>query len=341
MSRFTAHIGSLLLCMVCLLGLPACDVHELPEGRSDVDVSLHLTFDRDLAPYKTVIYPPETKATGPGSVVRYELRIYRGVPGNFEREAFMTRSFTMDMGDNLDLDIKLQLHAGRYLAQLWVDFTSETGKPYWDAASFQEVRINGEYIGGNSLRDAYFTQEELPLETLITAGATYETTLTLSRPLAQYRFIATDRDEFLQYWARESAIRHGSSVKQVISPSELEDFKVKVIYSQYLPNAFNIWTDSVSDAGTGYSFWTNMHLREDGNVDLGWDWALLGPAEGLVVASLEFYAPDGEYISTLRNIEVPLKRSGLTTVQGRILTSGVDSGIAIDPTFDGEFNVYL
>lgn len=337
MSRQLAHIALFLLAVLCL---SACDVHELPVGSSDVDVTLHITLDRELRPYKTVEYPL-TKAEEEGLEARCELRVYQGVPGNFEREPFISSSFTLEGLADLERDVSLQLRPGRYLVQAWVDFVPQDGSPFWDASSFQEVRIIGEYTGGDPRRDAFYIQQELPLETLITAGSVYEATLTLHRPLAQYRFVATDKEEFLQFWAMETAIRQKSIVKPVIEASELKDFRVRVVYPQYLPNAFNLWTGAASDAGTGYSFWTKMQLREDGNVNLAWDWVLTGPDEGLVVVSLEFYDPEGEYISTFRNFELPLWSSGVTTVQGRILTAGVDSGIAIDPTFDGEFNVYL
>jgi hypothetical protein len=60
-----------------------------------------------------------------------------------------------------------------------------------------------------------------------------------------------------------------------------------------------------------------------------------------VVVSLSFYDENWEYISTVSNVEVPLHRSGLTTVTGKILTNGISSGISIDPTYDGEFNLIL
>lgn len=82
-----------------------------------------------------------------------------------------------------------------------------------------------------------------------------------------------------------------------------------------------------------------MQLREDGDVDLGWDWVIVGPEEGVVVVALEFYDATGEYISTVNNITVPLMRGQVTTVKGTLLTRGVDSGVTIDPTYDGEYNV--
>ena len=84
-----------------------------------------------------------------------------------------------------------------------------------------------------------------------------------------------------------------------------------------------------------------MHQREDGMVEIGADWVLQGAKEGLVVVLLEFYDAEGMYLSTLQSVEIPLLRGHLTTIQGKLLTSGVNSGITIDPTFDGDFNVYL
>lgn len=340
MSRIPGHRGLAVLCLLCLA---ACDIHELPVGSSDVAVTLHLDFDRDLPPYTTVEYP-RTRSEGEDALqVRYELRLYKGVPGDFERTPFYSDAYLTDYDGTLGGDVQFRFPArpGRYLAQLWVDFVSAEHGPFYDVDNFRDIRLSGEYTGEDERRDAYCLQAELPLETLITAGSEYETTLTLGRPLARYRFVATDKEEFLSFWAREIALMSGNSVKPTLSERELDRYGVRVVYSQYLPDAFNMFTDRASDAGTGYSFQTNMHLREDGKVDLAWDWVIVGPDEGLVVVSLEFYDPDGRYIATFRNFELPLMRGHVTTVEGKILTGGVDSGIAIDPTFDGEFNVYL
>lgn len=334
MSRMLRNMAFL----AAALCLWACDVHELPVGSSDVEVTLHLAFDESLPPYKTVEYP-ETKA--PNLEVQCHVRLYRGVPGDFEREAFLVQTYVGADLASLERDVTLSLKPGRYLAQLWVDFVSAETGPVYDVTEFQHIGLMGEYLGGDKRQEAFFVQEELPLETLITAGSVYETTLTLKRPLAQYRFVATDKDEFLQFWARERAMRQGSAIKSQIPEADLNSYQVRVVYPQYLPNAFNLFTERAADAGTGYSFWTRMQLREDGKVDLGWDWVIMGPDEGLVVVALEFYDADGEYISTVNNITVPLMRGQLTTVEGTLLTHGVDSGVMIDPTYDGEFNVYL
>lgn len=330
---------SILLVAASLI-LAACHVHELPVGSSDVAVTLHLQFDRTLDIYKTIEYPPVKAGEGvSGLTAHYCLRLYRGVAGDFEKEPCLEKTYSSQDITSPERDITLSLKPGRYLAQLWVDFRPGDSRAYYELSSFQDIRFAGEYAGGVDGRDAFYVQQELPLESLISAGLEYETTLTLSRPFAQYRFMASDKEEFLAFWGRESAIRHGSAVKSVFEAAELNDFKVRVVYPQYLPNSFNIFTDHPADAGTGYAFWTKMSLRDDGDVDLAWDWVLTGPEEGLVLVSLEFYDPSGEYISTFRNFEVPLKRGRVTLVRGNILTHGVDSGIAIDPTFDGEYNV--
>ena len=40
-------------------------------------------------------------------------------------------------------------------------------------------------------------------------------------------------------------------------------------------------------------------------------------------------------------IEVPLKRSMLTTVKGSFLMPDTGGGVAIDPGFDGEYNIII
>ena len=332
MKRWFALIPLLLL-------LSACDVHELPHGSSDIDVTLHLKFDEALPDFRTIDYPPAKSAEG--LQVRYELRIYRGAPGDFEKEVFLSQSLEEPWNGTLDKDVHLALRSGRYLVQAWVDFVGQDGSPFFDNEDFGNIKMSGEYSSDLQERDAFYAQEELPLETLLEAGIGYETTLAMARPYAGYRFLATDYDEFLQYWAKKYALTHQLAVKPDLKSVDINDFKVRIVYPQYLPNAFSVWGDAPVDSSTGVSFEVPMQLRDDGLVEIGADWVLQGAREGLVVVLLEFYDTEGMYISTLQSLEIPLLRGHLTTVQGKLLTSGVNSGITIDPTFDGEFNVYL
>ena len=325
--------------MAAVVCLAACSVHELPAGSSEIDVTLHLNFDESIPDYRTIYYPPVK--SGEGVHVRYELRVYRGVPGNFEKEVFLAQSLEESWNGTLDRDVHFALRAGRYLVQAWVDFIGPDGKPFFDERDFGNIQMNGEYSSDLQRRDAFYAQEELSLETLLEAGLGYESTLEMARPYAGFRFLATDYEDFLQYWAKKYAMIHQMAVKPDVKSVDINDFTVRVVYPQYLPNAFSLWTDAPVNSSTGVSFDAPMHLREDGMVEIGTDWVLQGAGEGLVVVLLEFYDAEGMYLSTFQSLEIPLLRGHMTTIQGKLLTAGVDSGITIDPTFDGEFNVYL
>lgn len=320
--------------ILLLLPLLAACVHELPEGNPNVTLTLHLTADEALPEYTAIVWPP-VKADVSGTI-RYEVRLFRATEHGYEHTPAYTLSFQAPRSEGLARDVKLSVPPHRYLALVWADYG-----PYYNTASFEQISLDGTYSGCNWDRDAFRGKEELSMADIRTTDATYEATVQLVRPLAQYRVVATDKKAFLQFWAREYSLRHGLAVKSEFQEEDLNNFKVRVVYPQYLPSSLNLFTDRPSDSTVGVSFWTNMQVRTDGNVDLGFDWVMVGPTDGEVVVTLEFYDAEGEYISTVQNIEIPLRRSQITTVEGRLLTSGVDSGIAIDPTFDGEFTIYL
>ena len=339
------RLFAVILGAMALLGLAGCDVHELPVGSSDVAVKLHLAFDTELPDFRTVIYPASKAEDIDPVRVCYYLHVYRGVPGDFEREPYYSEVWVDDYdGGLVSRDFSLDLKAGRYLVQVWMDFMPQfpyRTEPYYTIQDFEDIRMVEPYAGADEMRVAYCGQLELPLETILEAGSTYEVTLPMERPMARYRFLATDIDEFLQYWAKQYAQMHGLSVKPDVTSKRIEEFSVRVVYPQYLPSAFSLFQDRPVDAATGVSFTLPMKETEDGKVDLGFDWVFQGADEGVVVVALEFYDQDGEYIATFPSLEVPLLRGHLTTVEGRILTAGVNSGIAIDPTFDGEFTIEI
>lgn len=316
----------------------SCDIHELPIGGSEVSVVLHLKYNTELPDYKIIEWP-FTKLEGTEKV-RYEVRVYEGTAKEHSADPVKTVSFIEFHGATLDKDIPVNLRSNQYYVQVWSDYLVDD-QPFYDFTSFYEIKMTGIYQGNCWSRDAFCGTCEFDISDMIESGSRFDTTVEMGRPLAMYHFIATDKDAFLAYWAKEYAVRHGLPVKSEFTDETLVDFQVRVIYPQYLPNTINLFTNRPADAITGVSWWSSLTLRDDGDVDICFDWVMIGPDEGAVVVSLEFYDGEGEYVATVHSIEIPLFRSHITTVKGPLLTSGVNSGIAIDPSFDGEFNVYF
>ena len=322
----------------------SCDIHEEPVGESAVSLTLHLRFETAIEPGPVVEYQTKSDAptaAGTGETeARYTVRLYRYVSDTWDPSpAYELTLYDKDIADrDLDCDVELPVEPANYRVAVWADYV-QGGAPRYDAAEFGSVQMSAT-AGCDEYRAAWFCTDDLPLATILSVGASREQTLVMRRPHARYRVIATDVNEFLNYWAGQLALRDGSMVKDPES-LDISKFRVRYTYPQYLPSAFSLLTDRPVDARTGVSFEAPMTLLPDGTVDLGFDYVFVAPDGGSVTVSLAFYDEKGERVSAVEGLEVPLERCKLTTVRGKVLTSGIDSGISIDPTYDGEYNVIL
>lgn len=327
--------------LLAVLGLAACDVHELPHGETRVAVTLDLKFDTSLPQYTTVYY--NTKAGDPEWQTRYIVRLYKYASSDYSRDPSYTFVLTDRELDELDHKVYFMAEAANYRAVVWTDFVKAGSEDdlFYDTSDFSEVKLTGSYAGNEPMRDCFYGSTDLEMATLLTYDCTYEAEVQMGRPIAKFNFISTDRDKFIDYWVQQQAIRSGSLVKIDRNKVDLNKFTVRWVYPQFLPNTFNLHSGRPVDSATGVRFDVPMRVNEDGNVDLGFDWMFVNPTESKVVVSLEIYDQEGAYLSTVSNIEVPLMRSHFTTVEGNILTNGINNGVSIDPTYDGEFTIIL
>jgi len=337
MKNFLRTLIYVILPAVMLAG---CDVHELPEGESNVLVTLNLKFNTDLPQYQTIDY---TKANSEDWQLRYIVRLYKYTSDTYDRAPAYTYTYYNQDITSMDCTLPLLAEAANYRVLVWADYIKPNTKEdvFYNTADFGDISLLGDYCGAEIMRDCFYGGTDLQMAELLTYDSVYEATVELGRPLARFNFISTDKDKFIDYWVQQLAIRSGTYVKPDRNSIDLNQFHVRYVYPQFLPNTFSLHTDKPVDSATGIRFDADMSIRDDGMVDLGFDWMFVNPTESKVIVSLEIYDQDWSYVSTINNIEVPLMRSQQTTIQGNILTSGINSGISIDPTYDGEFTVYL
>ena len=53
------------------------------------------------------------------------------------------------------------------------------------------------------------------------------------------------------------------------------------------------------------------------------------------------YDDGGELVSESTGIRIPYKRNVVTRIYGDFLTRSYNSGVGIDPDYDGEYDIYL
>ena len=328
-----------LIIFICALGLLAagCSVHEVPEGGDEnpsVALTLNIDLDETMPLHSALVY--STRADK--DLARYIVRLYPYVNDTYLKDAPF--EFVATEADLTDRSYTIGVLPLNYHVEVWADWTrGET--PFYDAADFGKIVLETEdYTGADEHRDAFCGEMDLDLSVYQENLSSHEATIVLARPNARFCFFSDDREEFLRYWAGVIALDNGTNVKDPDS-IDLNDYVVRVYYPQYLPSEYDSHEGSVTDSATGVWYETKMKDLRDGTIEIAWDWVLATGDASSVVVSLAFFDQDGKFINRLDNILVPLAPGHLTTITGKLLTSNIQSGITIDPSFDGEFIVHI
>ena len=82
-------------------------------------------------------------------------------------------------------------------------------------------------------------------------------------------------------------------------------------------------------------------MIDDHNARLGFDYVFVNGKESSVMVAVGLFDENGTKLSMSSQIEVPIKRSMLTTVKGSFLMQNANGGVVIDPSFDGEYNIVI
>lgn len=331
-------IRRILLCLTAVILLAGCKIHEVPGGgdadhNALVELTLSLKFQKDLPAYQDVV--PIVKVAE-NYRVRYVIALYRSPDGE-KAEGKPVYVFAFDDDAMADREYTVGVSPDIYRVAAWVDFVSDSKAFYTspafedadDDAHFTEVSIiTDPYEGITALRDAFYGVSGCDLTVYHTNTAQHSLVIPMKRPNAQFRFVATDKEEFYKYWTSKGGF-------------DLSGFSVKIGYPQFLPSTFSVFEEKPIDAVSGVSFFSDIVEKQDGTVDLGSDWVFANADQTSVVVSLTFYDAAGKFISTIPSIVIPLCQGKVTTVRGALLTNGVDSGISIDPGFDGDIVVNI
>ena len=345
----------LLIVLCSILTLAGCDIHEFPEGEHDVDVTLNLVFKYDLPQYKIIDYRTRSgadavKSISPDYEVRYTVDFYR--EDNNTAEPDYRFKFTGTDVDDLNRAEHVLVAPARYKILAWTDFVDKsTRTPFYDIVDMKNITFHGDnpdvtvftgssYVGNNDFKDAFRGEEPLDLSAFNQNGSHAEVTVNMERPMAKFNIIATDRDELIAFWLKQLAAR-GIDTKGDIETEGLDLFHVRIFYNGYLPSVFSNFGNRPVSSDTGIVFEGSIKEFEDGDAELAFDYVMVNGQESSVNISIAIYDDQWDEISVISGVDVPLLRSHLTTLRGKFLTAGTQSGISINPEYDGEFNVFI
>ena len=230
---------------------------------------------------------------------------------------------------------ELSLMPGDYDLRLWADWNGG----YYNADDLGKVLVlTDSYVanGETDKKDAYYATAPLQLspegrepqanQSLPTGevgGASVS--LTLERPFAKYRLIATDVEAYY------NLINKGEALP------DIEDLQVRVTYEGFFPTGFNVATGKPNDALNTGIHYTSVPTVAEGydakvNRQVGADFVLTNGEESFVTVTIEMIDTNtGEAVATVQHVKIPYKRGHLTTVTGHFLTAGkTPGGVQID-----------
>ena len=357
MKRLCHILLYLCFAIMVAVSLVSCEVHEFPDGEGQggetMDFVLRLDYTDALkwGFYTEIDYRPNrVQAMLPAQPadidVRYIVKAYR-VDAN-GTVASEPSAVVIEVGTDtahLNHTVTLQLSPGAYKFLVWTDYV-EHGKLtnlYYDPSNFKEVTYCDRegYTGNNDLRQAFRGEIDAVVHSSITEGENTATVF-MQRPLAKYKFVSTDLEEFLAMVVRlragKSAPMSKTEMEEAMKKINIADFKIRFVYTGFLPFSFNVWTNRPNDSWTGISFDSGLKRISDSDTELGHDMVLVNGHGSSVSVRVEVYDRDGTLLSSTNSIDVPIVRNKLTVVRGRFLTTSASGGIGLVTKFDGEYN---
>lgn len=338
-----------------LLLLTACDVHEFPEAPVATTFHLRLNYETEMTEWKHAYDGTSIIEQGYGKTydnlltdgkIRYIVRAY---PIRDKQRTAQNATaefvFTKDIAEGYDHEVTLALPPGDYNIQVWSDLQQTDNNTYiYNADNFASIMLQGVHRSNTNYRDAFRGSNNISLvsDIMERVPETYE--ITMQRPLAKFEFVTNDVEEFIEKEstrvASEASQRSSLPTIDISTRSvNIEDYKVVFYYLGFMPCAYSIYTDKPVDSSTGILFESTLKELSASEASMGFDYVFVNGTKSAVTVQIGLYDNEGQQLSITGPIEVPLKRSHHTIMEGTFLLQDASGGIAINPEFDGEYTL--
>ena len=221
---------------------------------------------------------------------------------------------------------ELSLMPGDYDLRLWADWNGG----YYNADDLGKVIVlTDNYVanGETDKKDAYYATSSLSIPSSLPSGGLgwVSCPVSLVRPFAKYRLIATDVEAYYNLISKGEAL------------PDIEDLQVRITYEGFFPTGFNVATGKPNDALNTGIHYTSVPTVAEGydakvNRQVGADFVLTNGEESFVNVTIQMVDTNtGEAVATVQHVKIPYKRGHLTTVTGHFLTAGkTPGGVQID-----------
>lgn len=342
----------MLLPMLLLLLLTSCDVHEFPDvpEPKPTEIDLRLIADVNfLTPFDGV---NDITRSGMGAAdnavkpTRLIIEAYEdNNPGGellpadiYNAEPCFRQVLPLDDAaafSDTPVELRLTLGPRAYVFLAWADYCDpDSGEGlHYTADRLHSIRIRDTdtYPGNTETKDAFSANKRVDFSRYKGwENAAIEERITLTRPFARYEIIARDVEEFLQ--KREGGTK---------AARDLSSYHIEVSYRGFFPCEYNVAGNKPSDAVQGIAFSAPPADVTETSATLAFDYVLVNGSESSVTADILIYDENGSKVSETCGIRIPYKRNVVTRIYGDFLTRSYNSGVGIDPDYDGEYDIYL
>lgn len=342
--------------LAAVVAVTSCDVHEFPiePEKEPLSVILSLDYSTEMPLYKVVEYPDGTSQNMSARSdieykVRHTVRIFSVDEESRAKlwsraDADYTTTVYSPMSADLSTQIEVKVPDGPYVAMVWTDYVPVNSKiqPFYNVTDFSDIYYENltDYVGSTDMRDAFRGEAEFCVPDAELIEDNVETVpIAMSRPLGKYRIIATDVDQFIT----RAMSRDGLDVSSLTDSRafDFSKYKVRVVYSGYLPTAFNMFLNKPVDSSLGVSYYSDIELISDDEACLAFDYVLVNGTEAKIDAIVQLVDLEGNVLAQSSSIRIPLVRSKLTEIRGEFLTASSSSGVSIVTEFDGSYNIEI
>ena len=269
-----------------------------------------------------------TRAGSEGKLLRCVAEVYQTGTSNRVHRRVQDCSLQSD-GTFL---AELSLMPGDYDLRLWADWNGG----YYNADDLGKVLVlTDSYVanGETDKKDAYYATSSLSIPSSPTGGVE-GASVSLERPFAKYRLIATDVEAYYNLIDKGEAL------------PAIEDLQVRVTYEGFFPTGFNVATGKPNDALNTGIHYTSVPTVAEGydakvNRQVGADFVLTNGEESFVNITIQMIDTNtGNIIATVQHVKIPYKRGHLTTVTGHFLTAGkTPGGVQIDTEWGEDITI--
>lgn len=341
--------------LMVLLALTACDVHQFPivEESEPLRVLLDLDYSTEMPLYTLLDYPDGTaqnvSSRADGNYrVRHTVQIFSGTESSRSSWSRSGADYTYTVyrpySDDLSTQVEVEIPDGPYTAMVWTDYVpvDESQFSYHNVDDFADIHYDErmDYSGSDDMRDAFRGEVEFVVPDLDLTVDNVETVhVDMHRPFGKFTIIATDVQQFIS-----RALSRAGEDPSSVSDSRAFDFtkyKVRLVYTAYMPSSFNMFLNKPVDSRLGVSFNSDIQLMSQDEACLAFDYVMVNGSEAKVDAAVQIVDSDNQVLSQSAPMRIPLMRSKLTEIRGKFLTASSQSGVSIVTEFDDEYNIEI